>query len=90
MNEAQRYAISLGEQYNIDVSGKLELLTNYPEEYNTAYDVAAVIFSPDQMVEWLKSDKEETKRLRIKHNIQPFDKLDADYNQMISEWQQKV
>lgn len=83
MNAPQQKALSLGEQYGVDVSAKLEQV----KHLTTIGEIAEAVLPRDAYLEWLGAAFAEGRRLRQKYDKKPYDKFDAEYRQAIGRAQ---
>lgn len=81
MNDVIKYAKSLQKRFNLpDVD--TSQLTGSEE---TTWQVVSKILDKPLQIQWLKEEKEDTKQLRQKFNLKPFDKFDKEADELIAQ-----
>ncbi len=81
MNDSIKYAKSLQEKYHLPSIDTSQLTGNE----TTVYEVASKVLDKPTLIQWLKDGKQETKELRQRYNIKPFNKFDKETDELITK-----
>lgn len=76
----EEFAKLMGKRYGVEVD-----VSNLPSPEVTGYEFITAIFPKEKVIEWLEDNMDETKELRKKFNLIPYDKFDKEIKEEIAK-----